>query len=202
MPELSICCLLVAAFAGCGGLDPQTSLSQQPPWRPAAYFSGLKIGYRTVFDRNGNVREVARIERKCEARPADQAGVCEDQIDYSYGTADTADITRWSIHYITDLKSEVAYQDGFGRLSGETVGAMMILRGERQVPGTAPVPLDSASAGNGDGNAKTAAARAETATAEVRLHLRPGPGRPMLQTELYTYLGFDIGRSDTLWLDR
>lgn len=181
------------ALPGCGGIDPGLSKSQQPIWRPSEYFSGAKIGYRTVYDRNGNVREVARIERTCESSPADQRGVCTDRIDYGYATPDVSDTTRWSIHYITDQQSRVEYADGFGALEGETLGAMLVLSGERRLPGSAPMVLNS----NG-----SPVDYGDQAAVEIRMHLRPGPGRPMLQTELYTFLGFEIGRSDTLWLER
>ncbi|MEQ9364696.1 MAG: hypothetical protein RIF32_10650, partial [Leptospirales bacterium] len=192
LPAFLILAAIGVAGSACGGLDPQTSLQQLPGWRPSEYFTGPKIGYQTVFDRNGNVREVARIERTCVSTPADQAGVCEDQIDYGYTTPDTAHTTRWSIHYITDLKSRVAYQDGFGALVGETIGAMMVLTGERRLPGSPPIPAEGAPEND----------ETKAASVEIRMHLRPGTARPMLQTELYTFWGIDIGRSETLWLDR
>ena len=185
---------VLSFLPACGGIDPGLSKNQQPIWRPSEYFSGAKIGYRTVYDRNGNVREVARIERTCESTPAEQRGVCTDRIDYGYATPDVSDTTRWSIHYITDQQSRVEYADGFGVLEGETLGAMMVLSGKRRLPGSAPVVLDS--------SGLPAADYGDQATVEIRMHLRPGAGRPMLQSELYLFLGFEIGRSDTLWLDR
>ena len=182
--------LLLALLVGpgslltaCGGLDPDLARSQLPHWRPGDYWQGAKIGHRTIRDRNGNVREVARIERDCElVGDIGQAGVCVDRIDYGYATPDTTRRLEWSVHYADDLHATVKYADEAGALEGKTIGAYLVLEGEYALPATAP------EAG-------------ETGSVEIRLHLRPGAGRPVLQTEQYSWLGIDLGQAETLWLD-
>lgn len=175
--------LLLLAGVGCSDVAPGNALNQQPVWRLEAYFTGKKIGYRTILDRDGNVREVARIERVCTLADAVQQGSCEDQIHYEYRNTQLTDKMTWSIHYATDTKSTIQYADGFGELTGGTYGSLIVLSGNRRLPAT---PVESQ----------------DRATVEVRMHLRPGPERPVLQTEGYTYFGIEIGTAQTLWLDR
>lgn len=179
--RLSLVFLLsfMALAASCGRYDPALVVQKPPLLDPRTWFAGSKIGYRTVMDRNGNIRETAVITRNCRSE-TELSGICDDTIVYNYNSRSVRREMEWKEIFVNDQITEVhiKYLDGSGQYAGRLMGPLL------QMKGATLIPFETE----------------KRADVETRLYALPGPGNPAMETQEFSNLGIRIGTVQTFWL--
>ena len=166
---------LFVLTAACGGYRPD--LARGPHIHPSGWLAGRMQGRRLVFDRNGNIKETAVIQRECTLSNSTEGHCIDQESAYLPELRSGHSELRWSIRYTDGHTMILKMDDGRGHLVGSNLGALLMLRGARQIPYST-----------------------RTAHADVRFERLPGPGDPVLATETYSSWGIDLGVVQTFWV--
>ncbi len=152
-------------------------LSGDPYLTPEYAFTGLRVGYRSLEDRNGNIRELARVERRCEKGDG-LTGLCEDTIYYRSRQEPLKSSFQWRVHYLDSSRFQLQWNSKDAGFAGTMVGNPY----RYLLNGHATIPLSS-----------------QSGRVKKELHILSGPGEPMLELDDYSYWTIPMGSVRTLW---
>jgi len=138
-----VCCLLFAAFVfvnSCSRTNPNQSDNIEDT-RPEPYFSvKTRTGFRTITDRNGNIKDTAYVKRDC-TKTQDGKGNCNETITYLSGKQEERTI-EWNIRYEDTRKILLTLDMGTFHMEGYQNSRMIFLKGKWFIP-MSEVPLSS-----------------------------------------------------------
>jgi len=159
-------------LAACGGYIPDRSGSLLT----VADWLHDGTGNRVVFDRNGNVKNTASVNRQCN-QESEFRFRCIDMAVYNTGRREKRTL-YYQVHYNhPESTISVTIQGDRAALSGELNHSSGLFNGRF------PVPLDET----------------RTASVEFRINSLTGNQKPLLERIEYRMLGVPIGREETFW---
>ena len=169
-----------AVLFACGEFTEKMIVQRGPGALPEHFLKGKFTGIRLILDRAGNLRETARVLRTCESRD-NLKGECRDAIQYFYATdpkkRNKTNVLSWSAEYREGKRTRFQIRDSFGSLSGEAIGPVVVLSGQKTIPH----------------------APGKRAKTSARFYMLPGHGSPISEIEIYKSWGMRVGEIRTLW---
>lgn len=170
-------------FISCSGMDPGFRESGKFPglsMEETGYFHGSWSGTEMVLDRNGNLRDSARVQRVCEST-LQHAGRCRDEIKYSHGTHSSREF-EWKRTFQNDYESilTIDYHSGYS-----IQGTLSSNRSQWFVEGELPLPSENE--------------KEEGSNVLIRLARLPGKPTIIMETRIYRFLMIKLGEEHIVW---
>lgn len=171
-------------LSSCKSRNPDDALTGPPHIYPSGWMDGELTGYRLYFDRNGNLKESAVVQRVCTVRDPG-AGHCEDTIKYHHNifAANNKQSLNWTLNFISNHRALWEIRLDF---PGDAVVKKEIPVHHQDVTleGHMPVP----------GDAK------KLLPVSVRFIALPGTRGLIQEEEVYQNLGMVVGSVRTIWM--
>lgn len=173
-------CFIISLFSvtviSCSRTNPKLSENIEDT-KPEPYFSvKTRNGYRTITDRNGNIKDTAYVQRICMKTEGGK-GSCKETITYHSGKQEERNF-NWNIHYEDTRKILLTIDSGDLHMEGYHNSRMILLKGKWSIP-QSDVALSS----------------------EWKIFRWSGTRRISEEIQDYYWMGFYSGTARTLWTE-
>ncbi len=160
----------------CGGFNAEMAHMQGGFFDVEKVFPGRRIGYALVRDRNENVRGSALLEQVCSTENGIH-GRCQTRLLEGSIPFPTPEEFIYKTYHEDNLDVSVSFESGATKQNGIVRGDHLILRGHKRMPG-----------GNSD------------VSVETRFHKIAGPPGTLMQIEIFSRWGIQVGSVITTWI--